>query len=64
MKQHSSLWLPPGSVRALLAFGLIGGVIVGAFLDMAEGKFTALVGLAGAAIGYYFGSKSATKANE
>ena len=58
MNKVHALGLPPSSVRALLAIMLVGGVLAAAFYDMPEGKFAALVGLAGAAIGYYFGSKA------
>jgi uncharacterized membrane protein AbrB (regulator of aidB expression) len=62
MNHSESLWLPPGSVRALLALLAVLAVIVGAFLRLPTEYFTALVGIASAWGGYYFGSKGTGKA--
>lgn len=49
------LWLPAGSVRAVLALVVIGGAIV---MQVAVGAVPEwLQPLAGAAFGYYFGAR-------
>lgn len=47
-----------------MALMLVAAVIIGAFWDLSEGKFTALVGLAGAAVGYYFGAGKPSRSGE
>jgi hypothetical protein len=51
---HEPLWLPRGSVRSILALGLTGAVILATFTDVAGESFTALLGLATAAVMFYF----------
>lgn len=55
------LWLPKGSVRALIAFALIAVVSLTLFVPVVEGAsdtITALIALAGIAIRDYFASRS------
>lgn len=49
------LWMPRGSVRALLAIGLVGSVAGGFFMGMIEAKD--LVQLAGIAVAFYFAGR-------
>lgn len=44
------LWLPKGSVRAILALGLVAAVVIGAGGDVIQTLATAVVA-------FYFGSK-------
>jgi len=50
---NSPLWMPEGSVRAILAVGLVAAAIVGVFVLPAESAGL-LLGLAGAVIAFYF----------
>ena len=51
----SPLWLPPGSIRAILALLLVGG---GLFTVLATNDIPqCLLGLIGAVVGFYFGAK-------
>ena len=55
MNPNEPLWLPPGSVRSLLAlFVVIVGVGYLIFVDQAE----AVIGFVGLALGYYFGMRT------
>lgn len=51
LQNEHPLWLPEGSVRALLAFTVIGAIIAG-LIDV---EFGYLV------LGFYFGQKVATR---
>ncbi len=53
---HGPLWMPEGSVRSILALGIVAAVIALAFLGRINGPD--LLNLAFAAIAFYFGSKS------
>lgn len=53
--KDEALWLPKGSVRAVIAITLIGAAI---YLSIALKDLTFLGGLAGAAVGYYFSKTS------
>lgn len=59
--KDEALWLPKGSVRAVMALALIGGSI---YLALVTNDLTTLIGLAGAAVGYYFGGKKETVSDE
>lgn len=50
------LGLPAGTVRAILAFVLVGALMVAYFLQLP--KVEVLSGLAGMALGFYFGQRS------
>ena len=56
MDSKQALGLPAGSIRAILSLMLIGTVCALTFLGVLDP--TILGGLAGAAIGFYFGQKS------
>ena len=45
------LWLPPGTVRAILAILLTGAVV---FLAIKTESLDVLTGMAGMALGYYY----------
>lgn len=49
------LWMPRGSVRALIALGLVTAVVSLAILGKELPK--EIVGFAGAAFGYYFAAR-------
>lgn len=51
------LWLPKGSVRALLAFLVVGAAIAAVFVLGVE-KAAPLLALAGVVVERYFGSRS------
>ena len=70
-----ALGWPPGSVRAILAIIIIPCTTIGSIILMclmfwkqqytsAMGILSGLTGLAGAVVGYYFGTKSAQKATD
>ena len=50
---NNPLWLPEGSVRALLALGMVGSAIYGVFVLEAESSGL-LLGLTGAVLAFYF----------
>lgn len=50
--KNQPLWLPKGSVRAILAIGLVGGGVAAAFLNKEASD--ALLPLGGAVVAYYF----------
>jgi hypothetical protein len=51
------LWMPYGSVRALLAIALVFVACVGFMLDKVSGE--GFVSLASAVVAFYFGTKAA-----
>lgn len=54
LDDKSPLWLPPGSVRSIIALALVAAFIVALFLaDVADIKDVVLV-----VIGFYFGSRT------
>ena len=58
-EKQNPLWMPEGSVRALLALGVV-GVVLGALVFAPSVKdivVTALVGFANLVLGFYFGSR-------
>ncbi len=50
---NNPLWLPEGSVRAILALGLVGSAIYGVFALAPEASGL-LLGLTGAVLAFYF----------
>lgn len=65
LHKDKPLWMPEGSVRAILAIGFVLGllvyVFVGVFYNVDKDRFhmglAVLEGLAGMAFGYYFGAR-------
>lgn len=54
-KNHPPLFLPPGSVRAILAAMVIAAFVVSSFIDsIPKEAFAALGTFAGMVLGYYF----------
>ena len=58
MNHDHALFLPPGSVRAILALMLVGALITLAIMHPETG-IAAITGVAGTALGYYFGKGQA-----
>lgn len=53
---HNPLWMPPGSVRAILALTLIGATI---YMAVVGGEIPQVLGtLAAAVVAFYFGSRA------
>lgn len=52
------LWMPVGSVRAILAIGIVAAAIAGVFTLEAEAAGL-LLGLAGIVTGFYFKTREA-----
>lgn len=52
--KDEAFWLPKGSIRALLALTVVGGVT---YLCLVTQNIEILSGLAGAGIGFYFSKK-------
>ena len=50
---NNPLWLPEGSIRALLALSVVGSAVVGVFVLPPE-QSGLLLGLTGAALAFYF----------
>lgn len=59
MNPRQPLWLPPGSVRAILALMLVTATIALAFLGLLDPGTMAT--LATAAVAFYFGQKVGEK---
>lgn len=51
--ENKPLWMPEGSVRAILALGIVGSAIAGVFMLSAEAAGL-LLGLAGVVTTWYF----------
>lgn len=56
LSRFDPLWMPAGSVRSILALGLVGGVVAGFFLGMIQGD--AVVQLASVAVAFYFAGRN------
>lgn len=56
MNKNEPLGLPRGSVRAILAIMIVGSTVVGFTIGTAVDQ--ALVGIAGAVVGYYFAARN------
>ncbi len=54
-KKHA-LWMPEGSVRAIGFFALVGAVVY--YANGTEQALAIISGLAGAAMGFYYGQKT------
>lgn len=54
MNHQEALWLPPGSVRAILALMLTAGLILGVFLHIPAEALAILAGPAGMVVQAYF----------
>ena len=52
------LWMPVGSVRAILAIGIVAAAIIGVFVLAAEAAGL-LLALAGMVVGFYFKTREA-----
>ncbi len=50
---NNPLWLPEGSVRAILALAMVGAAIYGVFV-LAPEQSGLLLGLTGAVLAFYF----------
>jgi len=61
MNKDCPLWMPKGSVRALMALGLIGAVIYFASAHGAGDVPAALTTLAGVVVTYYFKTREASE---
>lgn len=57
MNSKAPLWLPYGSIRALLALALVGVTCVMALTDRITGE--AFLTLVSAVVAFYFGTKAA-----
>lgn len=57
MNKNEPLGLPRGSVRAILAIMIVGSTVIGFTIGTAVDQ--ALVGIAGAVVGYYFAARGA-----
>lgn len=53
-----ALWLPEGSIRAVLALVLTAAAVVSVFKAVSPEGMAALFGAAGAAWGFYYGSRA------
>ncbi len=60
MDNKHALWLPENSVKALLAFILLGATVVGVLKQIPIEYVTVLSGMTGWALGSYFGKKNNT----
>ena len=61
MNNAEAFWLPPGSIRAMLAIMLVAALIVASFLpNIPREAFATLGPLAGMAVQAYFNKDKAT----
>lgn len=60
MNKNEPLGLPRGSVRAILAIMIVGSTVIGFTIGTAVDQ--ALVGIAGAVVGYYFAARNSEDA--
>lgn len=61
MNKKEALWLPPGSVRAILAIGLVAATIA---LSVVHGAVPeGIMSLASGAVGFYFASSRSTNSS-
>ena len=56
-KKQYALWMPKGSVRALITFSLIGLLGLTIYFDVGESSMAVIAGLTGSATTFYFSSR-------
>lgn len=57
--KQEAFGLPAGTVRATIALVLVGGLLAALFMELDGEALTVLAGLAGSAVGFYFGTRNA-----